>query len=101
MRPESMARSLDPRPVAIQLISTGGFYGAERTLLELATLAGARALGTSGVAGSLAAGKLANLAVVALPDHEAADPHELVFDSDLPVVATWHRGERVVTAGSS
>ena len=25
------------RPVAIQLISTGGFYGAERTLLELAT----------------------------------------------------------------
>src|ERR1700733_9099551 len=25
------------RPVAIQLISTGGIYGAERTLLELAT----------------------------------------------------------------
>jgi glycosyltransferase involved in cell wall biosynthesis len=33
---ESMTRNAD-RPVAIQLISTGGFYGAERTLLELAT----------------------------------------------------------------
>jgi glycosyltransferase involved in cell wall biosynthesis len=31
-----MIRNTD-RPVAIQLISTGGFYGAERTLLELAT----------------------------------------------------------------
>ena len=33
---ESITRNAD-RPVAIQLISTGGFYGAERTLLELAT----------------------------------------------------------------
>jgi glycosyltransferase involved in cell wall biosynthesis len=33
---EIMTRNAD-RPVAIQLISTGGFYGAERTLLELAT----------------------------------------------------------------
>ena len=33
---ESMSHSAE-RPVAIQLISTGGFYGAERTLLELAT----------------------------------------------------------------
>lgn len=32
-----MACSAASRPVAIQLISTGGFYGAERTLLELAT----------------------------------------------------------------
>jgi glycosyltransferase involved in cell wall biosynthesis len=36
MRRESMASNADRR-VAIQLISTGGFYGAERTLLELAT----------------------------------------------------------------
>jgi glycosyltransferase involved in cell wall biosynthesis len=36
MRHENMTRDAD-RPVAIQLISTGGFYGAERTLLELAT----------------------------------------------------------------
>jgi glycosyltransferase involved in cell wall biosynthesis len=39
MRPESMMRNAE-RPIAIQLISTGGFYGAERTLLELATFLG-------------------------------------------------------------
>lgn len=32
---DRLERKVDPR-VAIQLISTGGFYGAERTLLELA-----------------------------------------------------------------
>ena len=36
MRREQLTRNAD-RPVAVQLISTGGFYGAERTLLELAT----------------------------------------------------------------
>jgi glycosyltransferase involved in cell wall biosynthesis len=36
MRSEQLTRNAD-RPVAFQLISTGGFYGAERTLLELAT----------------------------------------------------------------
>jgi glycosyltransferase involved in cell wall biosynthesis len=36
MEREGTPRHVD-RPVAIQLISTGGFYGAERTLLELAT----------------------------------------------------------------
>ncbi len=60
-------------------------------LLGMATLAGARALGTDGLTGSLAPGKLANLAVVALPEREAADPHELLFDSTLPAVATWYR----------
>jgi len=33
---DSMGRNAGPRPMAIQLVSTGGFYGAERTLLELA-----------------------------------------------------------------
>jgi cytosine/adenosine deaminase-related metal-dependent hydrolase len=65
-------------------------------ILELATLRGARALGTSGDTGSLAAGKLANLTAVALPDHEAADPHDLIFDGALPVVASWHRGQRAL-----
>ena len=32
------------------------------------------------------------LVAVALPDHDTADPHELLFDGTLPVVATWHRG---------
>jgi glycosyltransferase involved in cell wall biosynthesis len=33
---DSMERNAGRPPVAIQLVSTGGFYGAERTLLELA-----------------------------------------------------------------
>jgi aminodeoxyfutalosine deaminase len=64
-------------------------------VLEMATLAGARALGTSKETGSLEVGKLANLAVVALKDDATTDPHELLFDSNLPVVATWHRGRAV------
>jgi glycosyltransferase involved in cell wall biosynthesis len=37
MKRENMRSNSISRPVAIQLISTGGIYGAERTLLELAT----------------------------------------------------------------
>jgi cytosine/adenosine deaminase-related metal-dependent hydrolase len=64
-------------------------------ILRLGTLHGARALGRDAELGSLEPGKSADLAVVALPDREAADPHELLFDSDLPVLETWRRGRRV------
>jgi glycosyltransferase involved in cell wall biosynthesis len=36
-RRDKSGRNAGRAPVAIQLVSTGGFYGAERTLLELAT----------------------------------------------------------------
>jgi len=62
-----------------------------RQVLELGTLRGARALGQAEEVGSLCPGKYADLAIVALPEHDARDPHELLFESDLPVVATvWH-----------
>ncbi|HEV7223473.1 MAG TPA: amidohydrolase family protein [Pirellulales bacterium] len=61
-------------------------------ILELGTLRGAQALGQADRAGSLAPGKLANLAIVALADRDAVDPHELLFDSALPVVKTICRG---------
>jgi len=35
--------------------------------------------------------------VVALPEQDAADPHELLFDSDRPVVGTYYRGKVVGT----
>jgi aminodeoxyfutalosine deaminase len=62
------------------------------TILRMGTHAGAVALGRADRIGSLGPGKQADLAIVRLPDHAAADPHDLVFDSDEPVVATWVRG---------
>jgi len=67
---------------------------AHNAVLELGTIRGARALGHSSEVGSLEPGKFANLAVVALPQRDAADPHELIVNSDRPVVATWYRGSR-------
>ena len=65
------------------------------TVLELGTLGAARALGLDTRIGTLEPGKWANLAVIALPQGAAADPHELLLDAAGPVVATWVRGNRV------
>lgn len=62
------------------------------TVLRMGTLNGARALGLDAEVGSLEPGKSADLAIVALPGRDAPDPHELLFHSDEPVVATWVRG---------
>jgi cytosine/adenosine deaminase-related metal-dependent hydrolase len=64
-------------------------------ILQLGTLEGAKALCRDGEIGTLQAGKLANLAVVPLPHDEPDDPHELLFDSDMSVSATWFHGKRV------
>ncbi len=64
-------------------------------VLQLGTLEGAKALGRDGEIGSLQAGKLANLAVVPLPDTETADPFKLLLDSDQPATATWFCGKQV------
>jgi len=67
-----------------------------RLLLTMATLFGAWALRLDDVVGSLAPRKRADLAIVALPDRaDAADPHRLVLEGDLPVVGTMVDGEFV------
>ncbi len=66
-----------------------------QVVLQLGTLRAAAVLGRDHEVGSLEPGKLADLAVVALPDRDAADPYELLFDCTLPVVQTWRRGEKV------
>jgi len=57
---------------------------ARSDILRMATLNGAKALGWSTELGAIAPGKRAALTVVPLPDCDAADPHELLFDSDAP-----------------
>jgi aminodeoxyfutalosine deaminase len=64
-------------------------------LLRMATSNGANALGWECDTGSIQRWKSADFAVVGLPNRDVADPHELLFDSDLPVVATWFRGREV------
>ncbi|MEX0714184.1 MAG: amidohydrolase family protein [Pirellulales bacterium] len=67
-------------------------------VLELGTVRAARALGLPEAAGQLTAGGFADLAIVHLPDHDAQDPHELLFDSPLEVAGTVFRG-RIVHGG--
>ncbi|MGE3821485.1 MAG: amidohydrolase, partial [Isosphaeraceae bacterium] len=64
-------------------------------LLTMATLFGAWALRGETTTGSLVPGKTADLALIALPDREAEDPHSLILDSDLPVVGTVFEGDFV------
>jgi aminodeoxyfutalosine deaminase len=67
------------------------FPGA--ALVRMATLSGAEALGWQDETGSLTPGKSADLVVLPLPDAAPADPHRLVFDSDLPVRAVMCCGQ--------
>jgi cytosine/adenosine deaminase-related metal-dependent hydrolase len=66
---------------------------ARPTILRLGTLGGAQALGVDRSVGAIEPGKLAHLAIVALADRDAADPYDLLFDSDGPVIGRWWRGE--------
>ncbi len=61
-------------------------------VLAMGTIFGARALGHEATAGSIEPGKAADLTVVALPEHDESDPYGLLFDSQLPVLATWVDG---------
>ncbi len=73
-------------------------------LLRMITSAAARALGREEEFGTLTPGKLADMAIVQLPDRDAADPHELLLDPGCRVVATIFRGRPIhgelVTGGS-
>jgi cytosine/adenosine deaminase-related metal-dependent hydrolase len=63
------------------------------TILRMATLAGAEALGWADECGSLDAGKSADFVVVPLPDVDTADPHDLLLGADAGERRTMFRGE--------
>jgi cytosine/adenosine deaminase-related metal-dependent hydrolase len=69
---------------------------APEVVLRLGTLSAAKALGLEHDMGSLAAGKLANLAIVPLGDDDTGDPYDLLFDSPHGVTATMYRGQFTV-----
>jgi cytosine/adenosine deaminase-related metal-dependent hydrolase len=62
------------------------------TLLRLATLAGAEALGWGEETGSLEPGKSADLVVLPLPAGAAEDAHRMVLESAAPVQRTLFQG---------
>jgi cytosine/adenosine deaminase-related metal-dependent hydrolase len=62
------------------------------TVLRLATLSGAEALGWQDETGSLEPGKSADLVVLPLSEEDRADPHELVLQAARPVQAVLWRG---------
>jgi aminodeoxyfutalosine deaminase len=61
-------------------------------LLRMLTLSGAEALGWDQETGSLAAGKSADLIALPLPARDVEDPHQLIFESELPVTRVMWRG---------
>lgn len=71
---------------------------AKSTLLEMATLGGARALGLADRLGTLEAGKRADLAIVSLGSASADDPHELLFGPEARVVRTMIAGRWIEAA---
>ncbi len=93
---DSLASNPDLSLLAEARTVRGRYSGATgATILRMATLSGAEALGWADECGSLEPGKSADFAVVELPPHDAHDPHDLLFASDRPVRATVFRGELV------
>lgn len=64
-------------------------------ILQMGTIVGAKALGLDKHIGSLEPGKQADLTIVALPNGDATDPHELLFASNEPVTACYCQGSLV------
>lgn len=66
------------------------------TILHMATLAGAEALGWADETGSITAGKSADLVVLPLPDVDSAEPYSLILESNTRVKAVLFRGRWTV-----
>ncbi|MBN1589604.1 MAG: amidohydrolase family protein, partial [Pirellulales bacterium] len=69
------------------------------TLVRLATLGGATALGQQHRLGAIELGRRADLIAVALPEEAGAttDPYRWLLESDTPVVAVWCGGRPIIS----
>jgi cytosine/adenosine deaminase-related metal-dependent hydrolase len=66
------------------------------TILHMATLAGAEALGWADVTGSITVGKSADLVVLPLPNVDSPEPYSLILESTTRVKAVLFRGRWTV-----
>lgn len=66
------------------------------TILQIATINAAEALGMSETHGSLTVGKQADFIVLSVSPNERTDPHELLFESPQAVQQVFRCGERIV-----
>jgi cytosine/adenosine deaminase-related metal-dependent hydrolase len=71
------------------------------TVLRMATLAGAEALGWQSLTGSLTPGKSADLVVLPLASSPGASPYERLLDSSLAVQASMFQGRWVFGSPAS
>jgi len=71
------------------------------TILHMATLAGAEALGWADEAGSLAPGKSADFVVVPIGNDDASDPHDLWLEGESPPREVWFQGRQVFAQSNS
>jgi cytosine/adenosine deaminase-related metal-dependent hydrolase len=71
---------------------------APAAVAEMATMAGARALGLDAELGSIQVGKRADLVLVRIPHRHAHDPYELLMDCESSVEAVFVRGEAVASS---
>jgi aminodeoxyfutalosine deaminase len=79
----------------LQFAATQHSSVSPEILLRLITAGVAKALGRESEIGTLTPGKFADLAIVALPKHNAADPYDLLLDPSGKITATIFRGRAV------
>jgi cytosine/adenosine deaminase-related metal-dependent hydrolase len=70
---------------------------APAAIVEMATMAGARALGLEAEIGSIDVGKSADLTLIKIPHRPTNDPYELLMDPAAKVEAVYVRGQPVTS----
>jgi cytosine/adenosine deaminase-related metal-dependent hydrolase len=84
----------------MRLVARQFEYISPETIVRLATMGGASALGCADRVGSLSAGKRADLVVVRLSESGGGDPYAFLRDPRCHVQQVYQAGQLVFTSGS-